>query len=359
MCDSYPEAFEVQSKSHVYSVRFQNISFELVFDGSAVVIDRNLQLYDELKQREYSRVIPIDANESSKDLGACMGILDTLADFQLSKSDRIYAVGGGVVQDLSTLSASLFKRGVNWSFFPTTLMSMMDSCIGGKSSINLKSHKNLIGNFFPPNEIVIDSKFALTLSSVDVSNGISEGIKITYARGGENLDFFYESVENWRKTGNQSHLNSAIASSLKCKKWFIEIDEYDKKERKLLNFGHTFGHAIESASNYRIPHGIGVLIGMKAAIFESGNSRYCSDLLKIIDQELDYSKFDFSNITISKENFLTAITMDKKNFNNTQVLILPNESGNLEIYHRPLTQMNLLSCWDSVSRALFEGGYVK
>jgi 3-dehydroquinate synthase len=324
--------------------------------NSIAITDNCPNIVTEIQLSRYSHTVLLSATEQSKNFETCLDILEQLANQNVQRDYVIYAIGGGIIQDITTLTASLYMRGLNWIFIPTTLMSMMDSCIGGKSSINLGKFKNLVGNFYPPSQIFIDTKFVGTLSNVDISSGISEGLKITYAKSNETFLSFCKSITNWRNSLDPTHLEHAISTSLQAKKWFIEIDEFDRKERKLLNFGHSFGHALESASDFRVPHGIGVLLGMKAAIYESGNTESCLDLLRYIDQELDFSKFESTDFSVSRDRFVSALKRDKKNSKSSQVLILPDFSGGLSVVERPLNEANLQNCWNSMLLSLEESG---
>ena len=136
-------------------------------------------------------------------------------------------------------------RGIAWSYMPTTVLAMVDSCVGGKSSINVGPYKNLVGTFHPPKQIDIDPLLATTLASEQIAAGLIEAAKICFCRGPASFAE-YLGQEPGVGMGTQA-LEHVILTSLLAKKHFIEIDEFDKKERLLLNFGHTFGHAIEGA----------------------------------------------------------------------------------------------------------------
>lgn len=354
MSDFFLKFFEISSNQGNYSVDIAPFGAMKFAQNSIAITDNCPEVMKCVDFSIFSHVFPIKANESMKNMESCVEILGKLAERGVKRDSVIYAIGGGIIQDISTLASSLYMRGLAWCYVPTTLVSMLDSCIGGKSSINLGKFKNIVGNFYPPSKIQIDSRFVDSLPSVDISSGISEGLKIAFAKSPEIFTRFSESIRSWRDTQNSEHLDRAISISLQAKKWFIEIDEYDQKERKLLNFGHSFGHALESASRFAIPHGIAVLIGMRAAVYESKNVRSCNELVKSIHEEMSFSQFKDIPVQISRVEFISALSRDKKNSNSSQVLILPNESGRLEIVSRPLSQQNLESCWDSIAMALEE-----
>lgn len=211
------------------------------------------------------KVIEIVAEEKNKTLQSCEHVIREMKAFGMNRKSTLVAVGGGYVQDIATLSCALYMRGINWQYFPTTLMSMMDSCVGGKSSINVGNFKNLVGNFYPPKEIFVDLSFTESLDKDAIACGLLEGLKICYARGPEDFKRFRE-LRRSSSTLNCQNGEDFVEHVLKCKKWFIENDEFDTGVRQLLNFGHTFGHALEAACNFAIPHGIAIGIGMLAAI---------------------------------------------------------------------------------------------
>jgi 3-dehydroquinate synthase len=276
-------------------------------------------------------VIWIDANEQSKTLSNAERILISLSELGMTKNDSLRVVGGGCVQDIGTLVASLYMRGIEWVFVPTTLAAMGDSCIGGKSSINAGVVKNLVGNFYPPKKVIIDPKFCGTLPPIEVIAGISEMIKICYAKSTNDFRKSLQLASLADLKDLPTELETLILLSLRSKKYFIEVDEFDTGLRKLLNFGHSFGHALESASKYQIPHGVAVMIGMIAAsrhteASETSESEQlravCLRFLKQVSSEILDPVKDF-NI----DDFGSALKRDKKNTAENLVLILPGSEG--------------------------------
>jgi 3-dehydroquinate synthase len=259
----------------------------------------------------------------------------------MTKNNELVVIGGGYLQDIGTLVASLFMRGVKWSYVPTTLAAMGDSCIGGKSSINAGEVKNLVGNFYPPKAIFIDSTFISTLPNLEVIAGFSEIIKICFARSFETFTECSQLISKWKLDGSQETITEIIKLSLVSKKYFVEEDEFDTGIRKLLNFGHSFGHALESASKFEIPHGVAVLIGMIAASQHPfSNSSEKTSML--VDVSLEFSRSLGKDIAdelkiLDFESFSKSMSKDKKNTKSDLVLILPMETG-LEIINIPFNQ---------------------
>jgi len=215
-------------------------------------------------QAQGLNLICIHPTESAKSLDQMEPIIVALRELGATRKTHILALGGGVVQDIATFVTSVYMRGLKWNYFPTTLLSMADSCIGGKSSINVGPYKNLVGNFYPPDNIYIDIQFISTLSADQRATGLLEAVKICFACTGKAFEKYIALQPN--TNSSPEVFNQVIRLALAAKRWFIEIDEHDCKERLLLNYGHTFGHAIEGACNFLIPHGIAVGMGMLAAI---------------------------------------------------------------------------------------------
>ena len=203
------------------------------------------------------RVIYVPATEDDKSLERMAPLIGRMHALGVNRGSHLLAVGGGVVQDVATFLASIYMRGIGWTYVPSTLLAMTDSCIGGKSSINVDGLKNLVGNFYPPREVAVDLDFLHTLDAVQIVDGLCEAAKICYAKG----DFAGYLADGPTVSSEPEAARAVVARALHSKRWFIETDEFDRAERLLLNFGHTFGHAIESGSNFATSHGVAVGIG--------------------------------------------------------------------------------------------------
>jgi 3-dehydroquinate synthase len=247
------------------------------------------------------------------------------------------AIGGGVIQDLTAFVTSIYMRGVAWIYVPTTILAMVDSCIGGKSSINVGPYKNLVGTFHPPKKVFIDPQLARTLPMDQQASGIIEAAKICFCRGPEAFRDYMAS--NPHPGMAPDALAKLISLSLHAKKWFIEIDEFDQKERLLLNFGHTFGHAIEGASHYAISHGIAVGLGILCAIaFVRQDKKLDGDPYRTTPIVADLEEHLISLLkavpdlpkhltSLSVKEVLDRFESDKKHKQNSYVLILVETSG--------------------------------
>jgi 3-dehydroquinate synthase len=232
--------------------------------GSLLLLDARLsQLRPDINN---DAAIHIEASESNKTLATVGQIIEAMRERGANRQSRLIAVGGGVIQDVATFAASTYMRGIEWSYYPTTLLGMVDSCIGGKSSINVGSYKNIAGNFHPPSKVMVDTDFVDSLPIVQRVAGLCEAAKICFVSKDDAFDeYLRHFAESAATQLDKQALSAIIGLSLMTKKRFIEEDEFDTGVRLLLNFGHTFGHAIEAASDFEISHGVAVGLGMLAA----------------------------------------------------------------------------------------------
>lgn len=338
------ELFEINSSVGSYKV---NISKGCVTSGdffsnakdSCLIVDKNVrQLWSQIFDGLTVPIYVLDTHEENKTLIKAGEIIEWMRSIGLTKNTHIYAIGGGVVQDLSTFVSSIYMRGVDWTYVPTTLLGMVDSCIGGKSSINVGSYKNIAGNFYPPNVINIDVGFCQTLSKNEIIAGLSEAVKITYANENDNFEKYLTYQINTNNTFCFDVLSGLVELTLKTKKKFVEEDEFDKGVRQLLNFGHSIGHAIEASSGYEITHGVAVGVGMLAEIELSKHFFLTKCLPDRSLKLIQYLKTILSNVEnlgaelkkISAEVALGKFKSDKKHSHDKYALITVDKYGYLK-----------------------------
>jgi len=209
-----------------------------------------------------SRILFAEANEEFKTLeNGFLKLISFLEENEFTKGETLITVGGGVTEDVAAFAGACYKRGIKWLFYPTTLLSMCDSCIGGKTGINHNRVKNQLALFSAPSEVIINLEFLKTLSDFDIKSGMGEILKLLVTGGRQALDVYIKNVESG-KVKTFDCYKPLILSSLAVKRAVVEEDEFELYYRKSLNYGHTLGHAIEVLSNYKIPHGQAVIIGM-------------------------------------------------------------------------------------------------
>mgnify|MGYP003117363378 CR=1 FL=1 len=291
---------------------------------SFLVIDKKVsKLYPEIINNwDKEWVYEIEANEDNKELKACENLIEALTKVSFKKDMSIVAVGGGITQDVSSFVASVLYRGVDWIFIPTTLLAQSDSCIGSKTSINFKGVKNIIGNFYPPKKIYCFTDFLSTLSVNDVKSGIGEILHyyiVDNSSFAKRLSFDYEKI-----IANPPEIFPYIIESLSIKKKMVEIDEFDRGPRRVFNYGHTFGHAIEVLSDFNLTHGQSVTLGMDIANFIAFSlglikeERY-EKLKKVLLKNIPDYKIKQSDV----DPFIALLKKDKKSTRGKIVCILP------------------------------------
>ena len=333
MGDSLMSDMIIISKFKEYSVDFVD-DFTVPLereadDGAFIILDRNV--FDLYRERlagvvKDERYLIIEANEVNKTLEKCKEIIEALVEKKVRRNQKLIAVGGGVIQDITAFVASILYRGIEWSFFPTTLLSQGDSCIGSKTSINLGDKKNLIGNFYPPSGIYIDATFLDSLATDDIKSGIGEMLHFyLYA----NSPFIDKLIGNYaRVISNRAALMEYIRESLSIKKSVIEVDEFDKGERNKFNYGHTFGHALESVTDYAIKHGQAVTVGMDLANYVSMKFGFMSPVMfhnlhaKLL---INFPEFNWKKINLDR--YFALLLKDKKNIGSSVGCILAKEPG--------------------------------
>lgn len=325
---------KIKSYRREYTVTFsENTDFIeplILGDNTYVIADENIiKLYPEIHKtvlKQHHTII--QATEENKTLETAEHIIDELIGMDSRKKTNLVALGGGIIQDLTCFIASTIYRGINWTLVPTTLLAQTDSCIGSKSSINYKQYKNIIGTFYPPTEIIICPLFLKSLTNRDYYSGLGEIAKIQLMISPENFFNFSKDLEKILKHDYLKTIEY-MESTLSFKKNLIELDEFDTGIRNTLNFGHTFGHAIETTTNYYVPHGqavsIGILIANKISVMNNLiSSEYEQTvrvtLYRIISEE--YKNGSIFNI----DKIIRSMKMDKK-YTGTHNCILLTEDG--------------------------------
>lgn len=251
--------------------------------------------------------------EKSKNYKNVLKVINSLISYNFNKDDVIIALGGGVILDIASLIATLYKRGIDLVFIPTSLLAMLDASIGSKNAIDYNNIKNVIGTFYDPKIVLIDPNLLKTLKKKQLYSGLCEALKTALIH---NENFYYYIRDN----SLSLNYEKVIYESLKIKKYFIENDKYDISIRHALNFGHTYGHAIEIA--YKLPHGIAIGIGM-LKVLENPLKDEVSSILK--KWHINYKKY------LNDNSYNYYILQDKKIKNNKIDLVIVKVPGSFEI----------------------------
>tara|TARA_Y100000590_G_scaffold464709_1_gene634831 strand:+ start:830 stop:1897 length:1068 start_codon:yes stop_codon:yes gene_type:complete len=327
----------IQSHKGEYTVHFTNnwIADLLTrkVNESIFIVDSNIaEIYKDGIQEVLSsgRSLIIHASEDNKSLDKCPDYVNSLVDLGVKRGNTLIAVGGGITQDITCFLASTMMRGLPWVFYPTTLLAQADSCIGSKSSINSGEIKNILGTFTPPEKIILDVGVLKTLEATDIHSGIGEMIKVHAINSPESFNKIADAYDEI--ITQDKFMEEFIYASLLMKKKLIEIDEFDVGPRNVMNYGHSFGHAIETATNYSIPHGIAVTIGMDMANFVASKLGITKEEHFIrMHEVLEKNAQQFRKVHIDCGLLLNALSKDKKNTSSQLRLILPDKSSKISI----------------------------
>ena len=308
------------------------------FKKCLLVIDKNVPRKQIVKLKKSLRnnnvfSLLINANEKNKNQKYVDKIIYFLLNHNFSRQDCLISIGGGITGDLAGFAASIFKRGLQYINIPTTLLSQVDSSIGGKTGINSKHGKNLIGSFYQPKLVISDTNFLKTLPKREITCGYGEILKHSLIANKTLFKFLEKNISKIFSL-KSPFIEKAIFDSCKIKKKVVEKDEKEKNLRKILNFGHTFAHAYEAALGFskRLNHGEAVILGMNTALGFSNKNKYLkNNEYKLIKQHLESSKLphNIKNYFTSKDinKIISFMTKDKKNVSDKINLILLKKIG--------------------------------
>lgn len=270
-----------------------------------------------------ARIHTIQQGEGSKQMRTFISILETMALNGFTRTDCVVAVGGGVVGDLAGFAAACYMRGIDFYNIPTTVLSQVDSSIGGKTAIDFAGYKNIVGAFYPPKAVLIDPDVLSTLDERQISNGLAESVKMALTCDPELFEIFENS-------NPLDSLEAIIERSLYIKKRVVEEDEYEGGLRKILNFGHTLAHAIESANgmqNYY--HGECVAMGMIPMCSDEVKARLIPVLEKLSLP---------TEIKMTAEDLIEACRHDKKLSGEDITVVYVPKVGKYELKKLPFEE---------------------
>jgi len=310
------------------------------FSKCLLIIDKNVprkfsnQLRNLLKKKKIFTFY-FNSNEKNKSQKTINSLTNILLKNNFHRTDCLLSMGGGISGDVSSFAASIYKRGIKFINIPTTLLAQVDSSIGGKTGINSKFGKNLIGSFYQPNLVISDTSFLKSLPKREILCGYAEILKHSLIMD-KKLFAYLDKNSNKIMKLNNFLLKKIIFKSCLIKKKVVQKDEKEKNLRQILNFGHTFGHAFEATIKYssKINHGEAVLLGMYCAT----NFAYKKKILKKTEYEKIINHYKKLNLPMNLKKFfsikdinniLSFMKKDKKNKNNKINLVLPKKIGNV------------------------------
>jgi 3-dehydroquinate synthase len=274
---------------------------------------------------KHAEVLELPAGEETKQMDYCMSVYQTLFDYEFGRGDLLFALGGGVIVDMGGFIAATFKRGMNFISVPTSLLSMVDASVGGKTGVDFGEHKNMIGLFSIPELICIDKDFLGTLPEKELFNGLAEMLKHGLIDSREHFEKVKDCLVDTTKINSK-----LIQESISLKNKIVEADPKEKGERKKLNFGHTIGHAIESfclSKSQVMDHGLAVIHGI---LVESNISLHKGFIRKEEFREIEKTckQYSLRSFTQNELQEILAYTKnDKKNEDGKVLFTLLKELG--------------------------------
>ncbi|MFO8110090.1 MAG: 3-dehydroquinate synthase [Thermoplasmata archaeon] len=302
---------------------------------SIIIADKTVK---ELYERSFPdfEIVEIHANERMKTLDTVESIYEIFLDAEIDRHCRVIGIGGGITCDIAGFVASTYMRGLPFSFVPTTLLAQVDAAIGGKNGVNYRRYKNMIGTINQPDFVLVDYEFLKTLPLREIKNGLSELIK-TAIIGSENLFDHLENNIDSILALDKKVVHRAVSEAARIKLQIVSKDEFEADERRKLNFGHTFGHAIEA--NLSFSHGEAVSIGMDIAVDMSvDRGMLRNDQGERIKRLIsDYGLRQRTDI--KTESIFEAMRKDKKRSGKNVKFVLLNEIGSAEIVDIPLLEL--------------------
>lgn len=356
--------FPIRSRSHEYPLTLGRALLPAVcelLDGlprpGIVISDNSLQQcqrpwLDELRERVGGHSQCITPGEGSKNLAGLNAILDRMHRAGLERNSPVIAFGGGVVGDLAGLAASLWQRGAPVIQIPTSLLAMVDSSVGGKTGINFKGVKNLVGSFWPPRAVFIDLDLLKTLPREQRICGFGELLKSAWLSSEDRAALLETQVDRLLEL-DPAILDESVLQAVRFKAELVQQDEHDRDGRRaLLNLGHTFGHALESQSGGSLLHGQAVLLGMKAAVIAACRLKVCEPLLgrrmlHRLDRLLKRLEIVMPEVCRQPAQLVARMSRDKKVDGGVHTLILPVRVGEARVV-RVEDEALLLAIWQEM-----------
>lgn len=313
-------------------------SFAIITDSKVKRLYGGKLLWSLRKEGFKAELFHFPNGERAKTLATVEKLANEMIDKDFDRSSCVIALGGGVTGDIAGFVASIFMRGIPIIHIPTTLLSMIDSSIGGKTGVNLKAGKNLLGTFHQPSAILTYPHFLKTLAIKEIRNGLAEAIKYGVIKDQKLFAFIEKNIENLIKISPKK-IEQLIEQCVKIKLEITKKDPTEKGVRKILNYGHSFGHVLEKNSNYTLLHGFAVSLGMVLAnqkAVENGlMKRADADRIKNLLKKAGLPVYTMHKPT------LKDLTHDKKTRENTVSLVLPTKIGEVKIHKITIPKIGL------------------
>jgi 3-dehydroquinate synthase len=327
--------YEVIVGDNTFQKLYRQIKSKNLYQNIFCIVDRNIySLYKDLMiklKTQYNKltIYTLIAIEQNKQLKSAEKIYSRMLNAKFGRDTTIVAIGGGLIGDIAGFVATTYMRGVNLVHIPTTILAAVDSSIGGKTGVNFKETKNIIGTFYQPNLVLIDTRFFNTLPKEEVISGLGEITKYAFITHHKYNNYFTRNLSKIIKL-DSTIIQKIIVESVKFKGSVVTFDEKESGIRKILNFGHTFGHGIEVEQNYQLKHGATIIVGISCALFLSRKSNLISD--EQFNNYISICKTFQKHIKIKRHNasiIYKIMQRDKKNRKGKIQLVLIHDIGKL------------------------------
>ena len=333
--NSFPKKYTVSTLDSIKDYE------SILSSADFIIIDEKVAKLYPFKDRDSNLIFYIDAKEDNKNLNTVNALIDIFIERNISKGSKVIAIGGGIIQDIAACACALFRRGLPFIYMPTTTLGQLDSCIGAKCAVNTKSAKNILGLFSAPSEVVIPKFIIKSMPLIDHRAGLSEMLRLCITASEDAVDKYIELLPEIinPETLNLDYYEIALKISLSIKKSVVDFDEYETDVRRSMNYGHTFGHAIEKLVNFKLPHGLAILVGMHIAntfSFQNGsmNELAFNKISRAIKSTISGTSINLSFLKeIKPEEIIIQFKYDKKGDGKSVPLILINQPGEV-IFHK-------------------------
>ncbi len=332
--NSVPRAYRVEFRFGRDTGR--GLQAEISASPSAlVVIDKTiLEMYfSDAEPTWRGRCFVVEAKESAKTIETVMEVVDFFVSCGTSKNSMVFAIGGGIIQDICAFAAYLYKRGIPWTFVPTTLLSQADSSVGGKTALNHKMTKNLLALFSAPRHIVIEPGFLSSLSDEDWLSGGGEIFRLCLTGGELAFSEFEKRLVDFLNR-DLAATGELTAISLSIKKAVVEFDEFEIDIRRSMNYGHSFGHALEALTGYQISHGaavtLGILVESEISFMRGGLPLPQRDRILAAGRKLLSAQTMNRFLECELDGILNLLSRDKKSEGNTLKIATLTHLGKMD-----------------------------
>ena len=332
--DLQDNSYDIMIKKNGFASLRKEISSRDLYTNILLVVDKNVykshgEKVDKFVKSHKGKIekLILDSIENKKNHETLNKVYDKLIKKNFGRDTLLIAVGGGVIGDICGYAAATYSRGIQFIQVPTTLLASVDSSVGGKTGINFGNVKNIIGVFYQPKFVLIDFNFFTSLKEREIICGLGEIIKYAFLSNDEFFLFVQSNIAKLIKL-SPAQIKKAVTESVLFKTGVVSSDERESGLRKILNFGHTFAHAIEVEKNHKILHGEAVVFGMVAALYLSKETGLLKESLLLTYLVMFNEVKDKIKIkSLDKKKVLAAMKRDKKNRNGRINFVLIKEIG--------------------------------